>query len=68
VPEVFTYRAAISVCDKRQQHRQAFHLLRAIPRQAIAPAGVNRWIRAIGPEVSPYSAAISVCAQRQQHQ
>jgi len=37
VPEVFTYSAAISVCGKRQRPQQAGHLLRVIPRHAIAP-------------------------------
>jgi len=34
VPEVFTYSAALGVCDKRQQ---ALHLLRALQHHAIEP-------------------------------
>jgi len=49
VPEAFTYSAAICGCDKRQQHQQALHLLRAISRHVIAP------------EVTTHSAASSVC-------
>ena len=35
VPDVITYNAAISACEKDQQHQQALHLLRAMQRHAI---------------------------------
>jgi len=37
VPDVVTYRAAISVCEKGQHYKQALHLLRAMQRHAIVP-------------------------------
>jgi len=49
VPEVVTYSAAISACEKGQQHQQALHLLRAMQRHAIVPDAIA------------YSAAVSTC-------
>jgi len=51
LPEVLAYRAAISVCIKRQQHQQTLRLVRAMLRQAGMPG------------VAIYSAAISVCGR-----
>jgi len=48
-PDVITYGAAISGCNKCQQRQQALHLLRAMRRWAIAPVVIAR------------SAAISMC-------
>jgi len=56
VPDVFTYSAAISACDKSQQHQHALQLVRAMQRHAIVP------------DVVAYSAAISACGKYQQHQ
>ena len=49
VPDVATYSAAISVCEKGQQHPQALRFLRALQRHAIVP------------DVVTYGAVISVC-------
>ena len=57
MPDVATYRAAISVCEKGQQHRPAVQLSRAVQRHAIVP------------DVIAYSAPVSALAKRGlQHQ
>jgi len=56
VPEVITYGAAISACNKCQQHQRALYLLRAMRRCAIVPV------------VIACSAAISVCVKSKQRQ
>jgi len=37
VPVAITYSAAISACEKSQQHQQALQLLRAMQRHASVP-------------------------------
>ena len=49
VPDVITYSAAISACEKSQQAQQALHLLQELQ------------LRGILPNVITYSAAISAC-------
>ena len=56
VPNVTTYSAAISACEKGQLHQQALRLLRAVQCHAIVP------------DVITCSAAISACGKGQQHQ
>ena len=56
VPDVITYSAAISACEKSQQAQQALHLLQELQ------------LRGILPNVITYNAAISACEKGQQPQ
>merc|ERR1712190_431614 len=56
VPDVITYSAAISACEKGQRPQEALHLLQEMQ------------LRGLVPDVITYSAAISACEKGQQPQ
>ena len=56
LPNVITYSAAISACEKGQKPQQALHLLQELQ------------LRGILPDVITYSAAISACEKGQKPQ
>jgi len=55
-PNIISFSAAISACEKGQQCRQALRLLRVMPQQGVTPNVVS------------YNAAISACEKGQQWQ
>ena len=52
VPEIITYNALISVCEKGKQPERALEMFQALQRQGMVP------------DIITYSALISVCVSR----